>query len=108
MIVRNHPPRRVICNDTVPMMDKQTRLSKLAAIISDSASEIDSFLVSRHLPNLTFDADGSSKALLDTDLATPRQALLEATDELHALLLGPVGLLTTRAVGCRHMHWQNT
>lgn len=37
--------------------------------------------------------------LAHPEIAQLRQQILDATDELHALMLGPVGLLTTPAVG---------
>lgn len=80
------------------MMADPSRLAELAATISSSVSDVDKFVDSQGLPRLTFDADGSSAALTDPRISGPRNALLDATDELHSLMLGPVGLLTTPSV----------
>ncbi|KAL8821626.1 MAG: hypothetical protein Q9223_000369 [Gallowayella weberi] len=73
-----------------------TRITELAAIIADNTKHIDAHLASKGLLTPSFDPEFSAKALLDDEVTASRQAILEATDELHALVQGPVAMLTTQ------------
>lgn len=75
-------------------MTVMTRIAELALIISTNTEEVDAHLARRGLPSPSFDPDGPAGALRDSQIAAARLAILEATDELHALMLGPVELLT--------------
>lgn len=71
------------------------RLSELSSIIVTHTAAINAYLVSRNLPPPSFLPGPSSDILSDETVAESRQAILEATDELHDLMLGPVGILTS-------------
>lgn len=74
-----------------------TQIRKLALIIADKTADIDAKLESAGFPTPSFDPQSSSSLLQDS-VAESRRSLLEATEELHALMLGPVGLLTCHSV----------
>ena len=74
-------------------MDR-SRIAELAGIISANTAEIDAYIAARGLPSPSFDADSPPELLLCAEVAELRQRILDATDELHALMLGPVGVLT--------------
>lgn len=74
-------------------MDNSTRISELAAIITSSTSKIDSHLLSKGLPTPSFDTDAPSHLLFDKEILSCRQVILEATDELNALMRGPIAML---------------
>ena len=74
-----------------------TRIRELAMITIDKTEDIDAKLESAGTPTPSFDPEYSSSCLQD-NIAESRRSLLEATDELHALMLGPVGLLTSHSV----------
>ncbi len=74
-----------------------SRIRELASIISDKTADIDMKVESAGLCTPSFKPT-SSTSLIDDILGESRQSLLEATEELHALMLGPVGLLTSHSV----------
>ena len=75
-----------------------SRIAELASLIAKSAANIDSHLAAKGHPTPSFDADQPAHLLNDSNLTTSRRNIIEATDELHALMLGPVGLLTSPSV----------
>ena len=75
-----------------------SRISKLSTLIAARTAEVDAYLTSKDLPTPSFDAHSPPQTLLDDRIAAARQDILEATDELNALMLGPAGLLTTPSV----------
>lgn len=79
-----------------------SRISELASIIAAKTAEIDLYTASETLPSPSFDADSPPKLLFHPRVAASRQAILEATDELHALMLGPVGILTPSVGATSH------
>lgn len=76
----------------------QSRIAELAATIAANTKQVDDFFASQGLPTPSFEPDSPSRALLDGRVAAPRQAILEATDELHALVLGPISTIMTQPV----------
>lgn len=75
-----------------------SRIAELSSIIAANTAHIDSYLTSRGLPSPAFEAD-FAQGLFATDcLTAARQAILEATHELHGLMQGPVSLLMGHAV----------
>ncbi len=76
-----------------------SRIGELVLVIADKTADIDSKHKSTGLPTLSFSPQSSS-SLQQDNVAESRRSLLEATEELHALMLGPVGLLTSHSV-CR-------
>lgn len=80
-----------------------SRISELASIIAAHTAEIDLYTASEALPSPSFDADSPPRLLFHPRVAASRQAILEATDELHALMLGPVGILTPSVGATSHI-----
>ena len=73
------------------------RIKELALLILSKTTDIDDELNMRCLPTPSFNPEASVSLLQDA-ISDSRQAVLETTAELHALLLGPVGLLTSHSV----------
>ena len=76
-----------------------SRISKLASIIQENTTIVQHHLEANGLPSPSFDASQPTELLGDDEIAASRQIILEATDELHSLMLGPVGVLTSPSVG---------
>ncbi|KAL8669385.1 MAG: hypothetical protein Q9168_006021 [Polycauliona sp. 1 TL-2023] len=72
-----------------------SRTAELASIISANTAKIDAHIVTNGIDALSFEGTSAQDMLSDPAIRAARQAVLEATDELHALMLGPVGILTT-------------
>lgn len=86
---------------THPGSMASTRIAELAAIIAEHTKSIDEQLASEGLPSPSFDADCPPRLLQgDSKVVASRQAILDATDELQALMLGPTGAFTTHPVRC--------
>lgn len=67
-----------------------TRIVELATRIQQRTSEIDSYLKRNQLPSPTFDENGPADLKLPNgELSAARDQVLDATLELHDLLLGP-------------------
>lgn len=77
-----------------------SRVSELSSLIATHTAKIDAYLDSRDLPSPTFEPEQPLNVFFDEAIAISRQAILEATDELHALMLGPIGILTSPSVRC--------
>ena len=75
-----------------------SRIAELSAIIANHTSKIDSSLAANGLPTPSFDADSPPTLLAMPALAESRNAILQASDELSALMQGPIGLLTSPPV----------
>ncbi len=73
------------------------RIKELALLILSKATDIDDKLNVAGLSTPSFHPQ-ASKSLLQDEIAESRQTVLETTEELHALMLGPVGLLTSHSV----------
>ena len=81
-----------------------SRMAELALLIATNTANIDTHLASKGLPTPSFDANQPAHLLNDNELAAARRAVLEATDELHALMLGPIGILTSPPVRASRLH----
>ena len=75
-----------------------SRIAELASLIANSTADIDMHLAAEGHPTPSFDADQPAYLMNDSKLATSRRNIIEATDELHALMIGPVGILTSPSV----------
>lgn len=75
-----------------------SRIGELAAIIATHTKQIDAHLADTGLPGLSFDPDSPARVLLDNRVIASRQAILDATDELHALMQGPIDILIRQPV----------
>lgn len=69
------------------------RILELASVISTSVSSINEYLGLNGLPTPSFDPD--APRILPNEIDAARNAVLDATAELHDLLLEPADLLRT-------------
>lgn len=67
-----------------------SRILELANSIQTNTSKVDRHFSSRGIPTPSFDVETPLEMDLPDDIAACRLAILEATDELHLLMLGPV------------------
>ena len=72
-----------------------TRITELSSIISSATSKYDNYLSTHALPTPSFDPGAPPFLPLPSDVAEAKQIILEAADELHALVAGPLGTLFT-------------
>ncbi|KAI8944399.1 putative O-methyltransferase [Xylaria longipes] len=72
----------------------QSRIAQLASTIATHTQQIDEYLAQNSLPYPSFEADGPVDLGLPPHLEQLRSAVLEATQELNDLLLGPRDLLS--------------
>ena len=76
-----------------------SRIVELASIISFNTNKIDTYFSSHGLPTLSFDTDRDVEEYnLPEHVQRAQNAVLEATDELHAYMLGPIGILMQQSV----------
>jgi hypothetical protein len=75
-----------------------SRIVQLARIISASVDEIEEGLVAEGIDSPSFDEDVAFKIPLE--LSTQHDAVLDATAELHDLLLEPLNLIHRHAGVC--------
>jgi hypothetical protein len=75
-----------------PAPSKTPRIVRLAQTISESVTKINDTLTARGLPEISFDEDTPYQQLPD-DVSSARDAVLDATLELHDLLLEPTHLV---------------
>ena len=75
-------------------MAPTTRIAEIAAIIQSQTMKLDEHLKANGLKSPSFDIDAPSKLSLPPSIAETRAAILDATNELHSLVLGPVQSLT--------------
>ena len=75
-----------------------TRLAELANIIYSHTCKIDEHFKDHDIATPSFDIDTPAVVQLPDELAISKNAVLEASDELSMLLLGPMGFLTNLQV----------
>lgn len=76
-----------------------SRIVELASIITTKTKQIDDYLTSHDLPPLSFEPkEESQQHAIPHSIQVAQNAVLEATDELNALMLGPMGILTQQLV----------
>ena len=75
-------------------------ISELASTISSNTSSIESYLSTNGLPTLSSEA---MEHEFPESIQMAQNAILEATDELQALVLGPLGILIKQTVSCFHL-----
>ena len=76
-----------------------SRIAELASIISSNTGQIDDYISTHGLPPLSFEPNGSLEPdTLPHGIQSAQNAILEATDELNALMLGPDGILKQQLV----------
>lgn len=71
-----------------------SRIVELASIISTKTNLVDEYFSTQSLPPLSFEPiEDSQQYTLPDSIQAAQKEILEATDELHALMLGPMGIL---------------
>lgn len=70
-----------------------SRIVELASIIQENTTKLDSYLSRHNLPAPSFDISYPARVTLPPNIQALQDAVLEALDELTALLLGPAGSL---------------
>lgn len=70
-----------------------SRISEFAALNSSNSQKIPEYLAANKLPPPSFDEDGAVGLNLSSEVGSSRNATLNATAELQALLQGPDQLL---------------
>jgi hypothetical protein len=76
-------------------MAPTTRITELAAIIQSNTIKFDEYINSHGLPTPSFGIETPPQLFLPEDIAAARTAVVEAIDELHALMLGPMPTIFT-------------
>lgn len=67
-----------------------SRITELAAVVQANTTKNDGYLRERHLPFPSFDEDGPVNFKLKSEeIQKARTTIMEASLELHGLLLGP-------------------
>ena len=67
-----------------------SRIVELASSIQTNTSKVDQHFSSHGIPTPSFDIETPLEVDLPDEIAACRTAILEATDELHSLIMGPV------------------
>ena len=79
-----------------------SRIGELAAVIATNTKHLDAHFSKNGLPSPSFDPDSPVDLLLGNEVIATRQAILDATEELNALMQGPIDLLTRQPVSQGH------
>ncbi len=79
-------------------MASTSRIVELASAIQAHTADIDSYLRSQGLSSPDWDLDTPPTVLLSDAAQASQNALLEAMEELKALVLGPVPFLINKAI----------
>ena len=75
-------------------MASRTRITELAGIIQSNTAKLDEYLNVQGIKSPSFEIDAPEKLSLPAAVAKARETILDATNELHNLVLGPVQFLT--------------
>lgn len=75
-----------------------TRIAELASIIQFNAMIVDQFISSKDLPTPSFGIKTPPELDLPAKIVASQSLVIEAMDELHALLLGPMETIFTEIV----------
>ena len=67
-----------------------SRITELATLVQINTAKVDNYLREHHLPFPSFNEDGPVEFRIESDdIENARTAAMEASLELHDLLLGP-------------------
>lgn len=80
------------------MAPTPSRITELARIVLKNTDLIDQFLISHGLPSPSFDIDTPDNLSLPEELEAIRGVVLDASIEIHELLLSPKELLISNTV----------
>lgn len=96
--------KKVTQNTLQPVTETMatSRIAVLASRIAHNTAEVEKHLLADGLPCPTFDADQPPTLIHNPKIAAAQQVILEATDELHELMLGPISLVTLATVRLLH------
>jgi hypothetical protein len=73
----------------------QTRIAELASIISTQTGIVDQYLQSHGIASPSFEVSYIETTPLPQEIIASKNAIFEATEELNALIAGPIGILTS-------------
>lgn len=76
----------------------RTKIVELASIIYEHTQKIDTYLTSQNLPTPSFNSAYPPKLSLPLGIQNGQEAVLEASDEITALMLGPAGCIAHQSV----------
>ena len=79
-------------------MASNTRVVELASIIQSSTETLNTYLGSQGIGSPSFEIDAPDISSLPPEIAKARETILDATNELHNLALGPTQVLTAYPV----------
>lgn len=74
-----------------------SRIVALATAIAANTKKVDDYLTSKGLPPPSFDVDTPVKYDFPPDIAVAQLKVLEDTEDLQTLMLGPLGQLLSSA-----------
>ena len=77
---------------------RENKIVELASTIAENTSKVAAFLTSKGLPLPSFEKNGPSRSLIPQDaqdIEAARVAVIEATQQLRLLMLGPLDYLTS-------------
>ena len=74
-------------------MHPSAQILELAGIIHTRTIKIEEFMSVHNVPQASFDIDSPLAVPLPGSLSSAREEVLDALDQLHALLLGPLPYL---------------
>ena len=74
-------------------MASVSRIVELASTIKDHTTKVDNYLSSKGLPSPSFETSTPPQLDLPDEIVSFKNIVLEAMDELHALILGPMPFL---------------
>ena len=75
------------------------RIVKLAAIIQEHTKKVDAYLTAQKLPTPSFDISCPAVLPLPATIQASQDAVLDASDELSTLMLGPARSIISQPVG---------
>lgn len=83
------------------IMSDSPSVAELAASIAENTAKVTAYLRERGLPQPSFAVDGPLQSLLPAeavDIENARVAVIDATQQLRALMLGPMDYITSFTV----------
>lgn len=74
-------------------MAPNSRIAELASLIQYHTLKVEDYISFQGLPSPSFDVSMPAQLQLPKAIAESQNKVIEATDELHSLMLGPMGFL---------------
>ena len=74
-------------------MAPNSRIAELASLILYHTLKVENYISSQGLPSPSFDISMPAQLQFPEAIAESQNKVIEATDELHSLMLGPIGFL---------------